>query len=110
MSDLRNDLRTRLFSIKPKTKIITVNGQEIEVRQPPVKAILDSADPENRKASIVRMIINYCYVPGTDEKVFEDADFDTILEMPFGSDWMALSTAIDDLVDVKKAVDTQTGN
>jgi hypothetical protein len=106
----RDDLRAKLFSSKPRSKIVAFNDVEVEVRQPPVKAILEGTDNTDKRAAIVKLLISYCFVPGTNERVFEDADYDSILEMPFGNDWIALSSAIDSLIDINKEVKAQEKN
>ncbi len=43
------------------------------------------------------MLVRYCYVPGTDERVFDPADVDAILAFPFGPDFVKIQEAITEL-------------
>lgn len=81
------DIRSRIFqnSKKVKSEKVTFFGEEVEVRQPRMKDILGSGDDnETSDRRLARMIVMHTYVPGTNERVFEDAHIDEILEMPFG--------------------------
>lgn len=105
MSEIRDRLRSALFGIKPRSMVIEVAGEKLELRQPPVSAVLDtaqSADGDDKKVGIAKMVMQYCYVPGTDERVFEDADIDAMMQMPFGEEWKALQEAIDKLTNFSK--------
>lgn len=94
-SAARNAMRAALFDSKNQTfKVIqiTMFGQKVDVRQPSIDQIERITqkfreDTENERSAIVRMIISYCYVPGTEEKVFEDADADMLLTLP-GGGWL----------------------
>lgn len=105
----RDTLRSRIFSARAKAKIVTYNGVEIEVRQPSLKSVIEGNDGDNKQAT-VRMLIENCFVPGTEEKIFEDTDYDSLLAMPFSSEWVAMSEAITELTGLKKEVDKQAGN
>lgn len=101
----RQELREKIFSeanSKPKSEVITFFGEQIEIRQPPVGAILDmrSVDSLDTKERMIRMIVEYAVVPGTDEKVFDTADVEQFLSMPYGPDFNAVSQAIGRLTDL----------
>jgi len=106
----RDAIRTRILSGKNKhrkTKIIDFMGEEVEVRQPTVKQVQELAKEARKEDSdaVLLSIIEYCYVPGTDVKVFEDADKDELLGLPVG-DWLNnLNKAIEEMtgVDVRMA-------
>lgn len=102
----RDAVRSSIFrseNLKPKSKVITFFGEEIEVRQPNVNTILDfrSSKDADQKSRMVDMLITYCYVPETDERVFEEGDKDSLLSMPFGTDFTSLQMAMSELTDVK---------
>lgn len=102
----RDELRSKLLSSHaPKHEMLTIFGVEVEFRQPTLEAILSARDNEDVKQRTVDMIIQYAYVPGTDEKVFEPADRDQILRWPFGEDMIKVQQAITRLtgVDVNAA-------
>jgi len=105
-SEARNKLRTKLLSShKAKSTTIEVFGGEVEVRQPTLATILAANETTDMKVRSVDMIIEYTYVPGTNEHVFEKADRDAILAWPFGEDLIALQTAISTMtgIDIEAA-------
>lgn len=96
---LRADMRAKVFSrIKDrfKTKVITFYGAEIEMRQPATRYIMDIAGkPEaGSREYFFHMAIEHAYIPGTDQKFFEPADFDSIMSMPFGGDVVKLQNTM----------------
>jgi hypothetical protein len=94
----RDQMREKIFSSnnpeRNVRKLITLYGVEVELRRATLGAILDRQDDTNRKKALVNMMCQYCYVPGTDDKVFEETDFDSILNLPFNNDLAALNQAI----------------
>jgi hypothetical protein len=93
---------------KPATKEITLFGQKVELHQPTLGQMntvgrLAANDP--KIPGIVRIMTEYCYVPGTDEKVFDIGDAEQLTTMPTGK-WLAdFNAAVQELtgVDVKAA-------
>jgi hypothetical protein len=115
MAKSRAELRSSIFSstnTKPKSKLVDFFGEQIEVRQPKVGVVLDlrNAGEKNIKQMLISTLIQYCYVPGTDEKVFEEADEDQLMEMPFGEDLTRLQTAISELTNVNIQADDAAKN
>ncbi len=115
-STKREDIRAAIFDAKhqkPKSQLLDVYGTQIEVRQPTLRDILSARDtsienapgevPEEVKLSrdsVVDMIINNCYVPGTNDLVFEDTDRAHLLSMPFGGDLVKISNALNAMTSV----------
>lgn len=107
----KNDIRAAIFADenrKPGRKVITLFGQEVEIRQPTLAQItkLGKASAANDKIPpIVRIMIEYIYVPGTEDKIFDIADAEQLATMPSGK-WLSdLNKAIEELtgVDVEAA-------
>ena len=98
----RDALRGKLLGSAPKAerKLITLFGHEIELRQPTLQAILEAQDIEEETERSVHMIIEYSYVPGTAERLFESTDKDVILQWPFGDDLLTLQLTIAELTGV----------
>ena len=97
----RDVLRGKLFASKQfKTKPITLFGAEIEIRQPPLGEILDFKEEDDSKKAVVRSLVRCCYVPGTNERVFEDTDFDAIMKWPFGDELVRVNEAIAELTSI----------
>ncbi len=89
----RNELRKYLLSSKHfRSERVNLFGQEIELRQPSVKdalALAEAAEGKDNQSSLflIEVLIRYAYVPGTNERVFEEGDREAILQWPVG-DWM----------------------
>ncbi len=105
-----------------KSKRINYGDVDIEIREPTVKAwgdILRNVTTEEGKMEFDKYlawsIISCAYVPGTNEKVFEEADYDLLLEMP-KSGWVtefsdiALAMMSADMEEVEKNSDAIVGD
>lgn len=98
MSDsIRDKIRSAVFSTKPESKVVEAFGVQIEVRQMPTGALMDLQSDGDRKGAMVKSIVAHCFVPKTNEKVFDETDLETLLTVPFGRDMVALSQAIGDV-------------
>ena len=97
----RGILRSTILKNK-RGRTITVDffGQDVEVRQPTVGQILKQQDETDRNKLLVNLIVEYCYVPGTDERVFTKEDYDEIVQLPVGKWFNDLNSAIADLTGV----------
>lgn len=92
MANKRQELRDKLFTSAKRESIkITFFGQEIELRQPDVGSIIDDAANPDKKSTSIHMLVDYAYVPGTDEKVFDEADIEVLRSMPWGKDFTTLT-------------------
>lgn len=97
----RDEIRSKIFAnAKPKSKTTTFFGAKIELRQPPMSVVMELQAYEDRTAAAAQMIVNYSYVPGTNEKVFDEADLNLIGNMPFGHDLAQINTVIAELTDI----------
>lgn len=105
----RDEIRAKLLGKTPlaESKMITLFGMDIELKQPSLEAILRTRDIGDNVTRAVDMIIEYAYVPGTDEHVFESADREMMLRWPFGTDLTKLNEAIAELtgVDIAAALE-----
>lgn len=100
-SDVRNQLREQIFSGKKfNSKEIEFFGAKIELRQPSLQDILKAKEENNRQSAVVSMLIDYAFIPKTDEKVFEEADAEMLLSMPFGKNFTELNNALEELTEV----------
>lgn len=107
----RDNIRAAIFGLQQRKKIVDVAGVKIEIRQPAVSDIMMAgADGMENTPAIIRMICDYCFVPGTEEKVFCPEDVDALKALPFGRDWQAINDAINELSDLQTAVTTERGN
>jgi hypothetical protein len=110
VDDIRKQLRNQILQAKPETRTLKLFGAEVELRQPTLKAIMGYQSAEDRGRAGAEMIQRYLYVPGTTTPVFEEADIDSILNLPFGEDMQKLQAAINELTNVAEEIDTQVGN
>ena len=105
----RDELRAELIGKRhaPTSEVLTLFGQEVELRQPTLQAILEMRDDVDEKSRTVQMLLEYTYVPGTDELLFEKGDTSSILAWPFGTDLVKVQVAIARLtgVDISAAED-----
>lgn len=87
MSESRDTLRSKLLEPKKfKSVVVKMFDQEVEVRQPSVGQIFDTNEDDPKKA-MIQIMLRYCYVPNTNELVFEPADAPAILAWPV-DDWL----------------------
>lgn len=107
----RDTIREAVFtSRKPKSKSISFRGADIEIRQPSVRLIMDLANAEDKASSAAKMLINFAYVPGTDIKIFDMEDTDSLLNMPFDEDWKDVNEAIAEMTGVDLGVEEEGKN
>lgn len=105
MTMTRDEVRSKLFSSKvSRKKTINMGDFEIEVRPIPMYLLFD-ADPNNVSRSMFMAIAEACYVPGTDEKVFDKEDYETFMNMPLTHEFKALLNEVSELMnlDVREA-------
>lgn len=101
----RDRLRRKIFAqtkleTRPK-KVINILGEDVEVRQPTLREVQKMAEEPQDSAGTVRLMVQYCYVPDTEEKVFAVEDAETMLDMPSGPWLMAFMEAVSELTGIK---------
>src|SRR5712691_7039361 len=101
MSVERDALRGKLLQTRqPLAKEITFFGEKIELRQMLLSDVMKAKDAPDDQNRLVRILIDYAFVPGTDEKVFEEGDVEALLAQPFGQDFVDLSNALTELTSI----------
>lgn len=106
MATNKNDLRAQLLSTKkPKSTEVELFESTIELRQPTLKQMMEMQKENNERNAIANILITQGYVPGTNERVFENTDYDSLMEWPVGEWLQHLTAAITELsgVDDKTA-------
>jgi len=97
----RKSVRANIFARKElRKKVINFFGEEIELRQPQLGDIISARENDDRQAAVIETLIKYAFIPGTEEKVFEDADADSFKTMPFGADFLRINQALEELTEV----------
>jgi hypothetical protein len=114
ISVTRQGLRDSLLghAPKPMRKEVSLFGQTIELQQPTLRAILDAQNITDNKERSIDMIIQYAYVPGTNDHIFEAGDKEMILQWPFTRELLDIQLAIAELtgVDVGEAEEVLKGS
>lgn len=105
-SQKRDSIRAAILGLKPRSKTISVAGVTIELRQPPIGEVL-AGESTKRVDVISKMLTDYCYVPGTDEKVFDAADVEGILALPFNGEYNKLQAAISELTNLDSVIESE---
>lgn len=105
----KKEIREAILNAKPKTAKVVVFGQEVEIRQASVAEVLSGkAEGElpDRATAFAELLIRFCYVPGTNEKVFDDTDVDVLKTIPLGEDVTGIQDAINKLmgIDIEAAL------
>ncbi len=105
----RDEIRAATIGAKKhfRTKIIQFNGVDVEIRQPTLrerrtlqeKCLDDKGNVDLFEFLLWAVIVN-TYVPGTKEKVFDDADYEALLSEPIGGFVDRYSDSISDLMNV----------
>ncbi len=98
----RNEIRDAMLGHTPKAEVrrVTVFGIDMDLKQASLGEILDAEATDNVKISSVNLIIRYACVPGTNEKLFDDADRTMIENWPFNKDVLQLQEAIAELTGI----------
>lgn len=107
----RDSIRAKILGVSRKSKVVEVDGIQIEVRQPSVGEMMSLTASDDKKQDLmIHSIVENCYVPGTNERVFDETDIDGLRAMPFGDSWLLLTKALDELMDYKKQVQEEAKN
>jgi len=100
----RDEIRSKFFSTQTAVRLIALSsGFEVEVRQPTVGAQLDLIEQPDQKKRMLRVFVDNVFVPGTNEKVFEEGDYEAMMLIPASGDYQKIMTAMTELMDLNKA-------
>ena len=116
----RADIRNKILSAKAETRVLDFFGTRIEIRQPSLGTVMEMRKGSLEDAS-AQMLIQYTFVPEKDEngnpnpdagqRVFEPADAEAILELPFGPDMNKFTDTVNELMGVDaKALEALIAN
>lgn len=116
----RDEIRSATVGSKKnfRKETLLYNGMEIEFRQPSIrlrkeihnKSQVEGEDKDISKIDIwaymVWSVIFCSFVPGTNDKIFEEGDYENLMEQPAGGFVDEFSTKISELlnVDVEKSL------
>lgn len=105
----RDELRAAIFGQKAAVFTEKYAGVDIELREPSLGEILDMQLGDDRKVQTANMLINFCFVPGTLDPIFEEADLEGILALPYSADYNTLITRINTMMGVAVTADDKSG-
>ena len=101
VESLRDTIRGKIFEARELKKIqLTFFGAEIEMRQMKLADILKAQNTEDRESAIIDMLVEYCYVPDTEERVFDISDAEALKQLPFDANFQRASKAMEELTEV----------
>jgi hypothetical protein len=96
----RDEIRAKVFGAKPLRKLVPdFFGADVEIVQPSLGVILETRQ-EGESGQISKMLIDYTFVPNTQEKVFEPADAEAIMGIPFGKDMKLFTDTMNEILGV----------
>lgn len=96
----RDEIRAAIFGAKPESRTIDFFGNKIELRQPTIADAMRMQRIEQEEA-MTQMLVSYAFVPKTQDHIFEEADAEAIMGIPFGPDMQRFTETFNDLVGVK---------
>lgn len=96
----RDNIRSAVFGAKPKRKLVEdFFGFNVEIVQPSLGVILATRQ-EGEESQLSKMLIDYTFVPNTGEKVFEPADAEALLAIPFGAEMKRFTDAMNEILGI----------
>jgi hypothetical protein len=110
IADRKQLARDAILSAKPKVEPIHIFGTDVEIRQIPLSGVLEYEQSEDRKRAAIEMLIRYTVLPGTTIPLFDEADVDSLANLPFGEDMNRWQQAINKLTGVAELVENELKN
>lgn len=96
----KDQIRAAVLDAKPKDEPLDVFGVTLYLREPPTGTILDAQNSEDKKVGLMILITNYVY-DSDGNTVFDEADVDSLLSVPFGDDMRKLTSEINKFLGVQ---------
>lgn len=92
----RDQIRQKIFSSKPESRLLQFYGTEVELRQPKLRDIFAMRQKDQSTASY-QMLIDYLFVPSTDENVFTQEDLPSLGNLSFNDDMQEFLKAVTEM-------------
>ena len=89
----RDEARAAIFGAKTTKTVATLNGVRVYLQEPQLGAVMDFQQEEDRKRGACMMLVRFVHTEDG-EPVFEEADVDSLLELPFNKDMRDLQNKI----------------
>ncbi len=91
----RGALRAHLLQTRePEHEMVTLFGKEFELRQPTLEQVLNARDSKDALDGTLNLLIDRAFVPGTNERIFEEGDKRILAKMPFGKEMVEVNAAM----------------
>jgi hypothetical protein len=103
----RDAIRGAFANAKPEFREVYAFGTKLHIRQPSIAAVMDSETSQDRKQQVVNMLIGYCFTING-EKLFDEADEEMLLQLPFGKDFQAIQNNMNEMLGVVVTEDTKS--
>lgn len=104
MSVQRDEIRSRFFSTEVASQLVPLKcGLSVEVREPTVEGQLNLTKIDDPQERMLRMFTQHVYVPGTEDLVFDSADFEQLRKQPAGGDYTAIVSAMNSMMNLAEA-------
>lgn len=97
------ELRQGIFANaqKQQRRPFTFNGVQVEFLQPLVGSMFNQqSDDGDKKSFIIMTMIKNTVAPGTSDRVFEDTDYDSIMELPMTAEIQQVTTIVQELMNI----------
>ncbi len=92
--NVRSTIRDTILNSEVVDVVVNAFGFDIAIRPPSLTGLMAYREFQSDEYILVRAIIDNCYVPGTDTKIFEPADTEILGTKRFGPDMKRLNSAI----------------
>ena len=103
----RDEARAQAFNAKPISYPAVFNGVDVILLEPSLAEIMSAQADEDRKRGAATMLIRFVHLPdGT--PLFEEADIEVILQMPFNADMRNLNLKIQQLIGVMPSTEDKS--
>lgn len=104
----RDALRAKVFSSENtrfKREKLNFKGSELELQQPNLEQVAELWAQPNGTTRAIFALVKLGFIPGTDERLFEDEDFDNLIAMPYGPEMTRLHEILGNFLtgDIKEA-------
>lgn len=103
----RDQIRSAVLDAKAKDEPLDIFGVTVYLREPQTGTILDAQSNEDKKVGLMMLITNYVY-DADGNQVFDEADVDALLSVPFGDDMRKLTGAINKFLGVQPTAEDKS--
>ena len=93
----RDELRAKVFSSENseyKRLPLHFKGVDLEIKQPTLDQVSQLHSYETSKERAIYMLVTLGYIAGSEEHLFDDADFDQLAAQPYGPEHTQLNEII----------------